>query len=60
MNLYGEGNGSPLRYFCLGNPVDRGAWWATFCEATESWKQLSMYLRITESLCCMPETKTTL
>ena len=25
----GEGNGSPLQYFCLGNPLDRGAWWAT-------------------------------
>ena len=22
----GEGNGSPLRYACLGNPMDRGAW----------------------------------
>ena len=25
----GEGNGNPLRYSCLGNPMDRGAWWAT-------------------------------
>ena len=25
----GEGNGSPLLYSCLGNPIDRGAWWAT-------------------------------
>ena len=25
----GEGNGNPLQYFCLGNPMDRGAWWAT-------------------------------
>ena len=24
----GEGNGNPLLYFCLGNPMDRGAWWA--------------------------------
>ena len=23
-----EGNGSPLRYSCLENPMDRGAWWA--------------------------------
>ena len=22
----GEGNGNPLRYSCLGNPIDRGAW----------------------------------
>ena len=25
----GEGNGSRLQYSCLGNPMDRGAWWAT-------------------------------
>ena len=24
----GEGNSSPLQYSCLGNPMDRGAWWA--------------------------------
>ena len=24
-----EGNGDPLQYFCLGNPVDRGAWQTT-------------------------------
>ena len=24
-----EGNGNPLQYTCLGNPMDRGAWWAT-------------------------------
>ena len=25
----GEGNGSPLQYSCLENPMDGGAWWAT-------------------------------
>ena len=25
----GGGNGNPLQYSCLGNPMDRGAWWAT-------------------------------
>ena len=25
----GEGNGNPLQYSCLRNPMDRGAWWAT-------------------------------
>ena len=25
----GEGNSSPLPYSCLGNPMDRGAWWIT-------------------------------
>ena len=24
----GEGNGNPLQYSCLGNPMDRGAWQA--------------------------------
>ena len=32
----GGGNGSPLQYSCLGNPVDRGAWWAAVrgCKTT--------------------------
>jgi len=25
----GEGNGKPLQYSCLSNPMDRGVWWAT-------------------------------
>jgi len=25
----GEGNGNPLQYSCLGNPLDGGTWWAT-------------------------------
>ena len=25
----GEGNGNPLQCSCLGNPMDRGAWWTT-------------------------------
>ena len=25
----GVGNGNPLQYSCLGNPMDGGAWWAT-------------------------------
>ena len=25
----GGGNGNLLQYSCLGNPIDRGAWWAT-------------------------------
>ena len=27
-----EGNGNPLRCFCLENSMDRGAWWATVME----------------------------
>ena len=25
----GEGNGYPIQYSCLENPMDRGAWWVT-------------------------------
>ena len=32
----GEGNSNPLQYSCLGNPMDRGSWWATFHGVTES------------------------
>ena len=32
----GEGNGNPLQYSCLGNPMDGGAWWATVPAVAES------------------------
>ena len=32
----GEGNGNPLQYSCLENPVDRGAWWAADYGVAES------------------------
>ena len=32
----GEGNGNPLQYSCLKNPMDRGAWRATVRGVTES------------------------
>ena len=28
MYMIGEGNGTPLQYSCLENPMDKGAWWA--------------------------------
>ena len=31
----GEGNGNPLQYSCLGNPMDRGAWQTTVHEVTK-------------------------
>ena len=34
----GGGNGNPLQYSCLGNPIDRGAWRATFHVDSESGK----------------------
>ena len=45
------GNGSPLQYSCLDNPVDRGAWWAAAHRVVQSWiqvKQLNMYACIGE------------
>ena len=37
----GEGNGYPLQYSCLGNPKDRGAWWAIVHGSTKSWIRVS-------------------
>ena len=34
----GEGHGNPLQYSCLGNPMDRGAWWATVHRVAQSEK----------------------
>ena len=36
-----KGNGKPLQYSCLENPVGRGAWWATVHGVAESRTQLS-------------------
>ena len=37
----GEGNGTPLQYSCLENPMDRGAWWATVHGFTKRQTRLS-------------------
>ena len=37
----GEGNGNPLQYSCLENPMDGGAWWATVHRVTKSQTRLS-------------------
>ena len=31
-----KGNGNVLQYYCQGNPMDKGAWWATVHGVTES------------------------
>jgi len=36
----GEGQGNPLQYSCLENPMDRGTWQATVHRVTQSWTQL--------------------
>ena len=38
----GGGNGNPLQYSCLKNPMDRGAWWARVCRITVSQTELSI------------------
>ena len=37
----GEGNGNPLQYSCLENPMDGEAWWATVHRVTKSRTRLS-------------------
>ena len=51
MPVPGEGNGNPLQYSCLENPVDKGAWWAAIHVVAQSrtgLKQLSMHASIGE------------
>ena len=38
--ITGEGNGNPLQYSCLENPVDGGAWWAAVYGVAQSWTRL--------------------
>ena len=40
-NTLGEGNGNPLQYSCLENPMDGGAWWATVHEVAKNRRRLS-------------------
>ena len=43
------GSGNPLQYLCLGNPMNRGAWWATVHGIAKSWtrlKRLSMHTEL--------------
>ena len=37
----GEGNGNPLQYSCLENPMDGGAWWATVHGVAKSQTRLT-------------------
>ena len=44
--LPGEGNGNPLKYSCLENPMDRGSWWAIVnggCRESDTTEQLSAH-----------------
>ena len=54
----GVGNGNPLQYCCLDNPIDRGAWQATVHGVSKSWMVINDWACIcmAESLCCSSET----
>ena len=41
MSILGEGNGTPLQYSCLENPMDGGTWWAAVHGVTKSQTWLS-------------------
>ena len=43
----GKGNGNPLQYSCLGNPMDRSAWWAAVHGVA---KELDMTLRLNNKI----------
>ena len=42
-----EGNGNPLQYACLENPMDRGDWQATVHGVAKSWTNLSEFIFLT-------------
>ena len=46
----GEGNGNPLQYSCLENPMDGGAWEAAVHGLAKSWTQLSDFTFTFQSL----------
>ena len=45
----GGENGNPLQYSCLGNPTDRGAWWATVHGVIQSRTQLKWWSMHTDN-----------
>ena len=52
----GGGNGNPLQYSCLENPMDRGAWWATVHGVAKSWTRLSTHAcTMTLDLSCVAQ-----
>ena len=66
------GNGNPLQYSCLGNSMDREAFWATVHgvaelditehvrAGTQTHTDTHTHTHTPDSLCCTPETNTTL
>ena len=46
----GEGNGTPLQYSCLGNPMDRGAWRATVHGVSKTHTRLCTHMHTAHSM----------
>ena len=53
---HGEGNGTPLQYSCLENPMDGGAWKAAVHGVAEGWTRLSNFTFTTHSKVCFSES----
>ena len=51
VNGGGEGNGTPLQYSCLENPMDGGAWWAAIHRVAKGQTRLHFHF----SLSCIGE-----
>ena len=54
MPVWGEGNGNPLQYSCLENPMDGGAWWGAVHGVAKS-RDLTERLHFHFSLSCIGE-----
>ena len=52
----GEGSSRPLQYFCLGSPMDRGAWRAALHRLSKSWTWLSDWTAKNNYSRCVPVT----
>ena len=57
--IHGEGNGAPLQYSCLENPMDGGAWWAAVHGVAKSRTRLRDFTFTLWLLCieCSPPSK---
>ena len=56
----GGRNGDPFQYSCLGNPMERGAWWATVHVVAKSWTSLSDWALTHLNIIIIKKTQRTL
>ena len=52
-----KGNGNPLHYSCLENPVDRGAWWVAVHRVAQSWTRLKRHNSSKFVIAFLPRSK---